>query len=1032
MAKSVVHDPLFTLDEARASLKQFWGHDDFRKAQVPALEAIAQGDDVLVVLPTGGGKSALYQVPATLREGCTLVVSPLIALMKDQVDDLARRGIPASFVNSHVDESDANERLGDLQAGAFKLFYVSPERLKSRTFRDVLLNVPVNTIAVDESHCHVKGTQISTLAGTVPVEDIRPGDMVLTRNGPCQVKAAGITRVGSRRLVEIHTPSGKLVLTDDHPVFVFGQGFIRADQVQENDAVMQVVPKTATSTPGGGTGVVLQHAVSRGVAAGTNDGAEGFDVCRVRDTVRSEDQRKATGEATVLLPRVLEEAGSSGAHAVPVSGVPSGVYADAEAADMLPGVRPRTDIAWIATEDAPRQSNATTGDSRQGISDTAGTASSAASAGREWEAAVGSALIAGAGIPSGFDRLLGDSSGQVGWCWEALVRNLPRGLGVQVFNAGGRDRRSISSSAVCTEARSSAGCTATSVRVVRVTIHERTSAEGYDAGGYSDQIVYSLTVDVPEYEQAQYYANGILVHNCASRWGHAFRPSYMRIHEIVDLLSKPCAACGGVGDPACGCHGGKTRPQIVAVTATATGDIEDDIARALGMDRGYTRVIGDPVRPNFDYAVLYDNEPFRALKQRVRSWDLTRGRYVVYGGTRKLCEILCKSIAEQIGMSQLSPSERRLDWKRQMSAAYEKGRDFVAFYHAGMKRDDSTAVDMEDGRRVLVAGRESVQDAFKSGRTPVVVATCAFGMGIDIPNIREVVHFGIPGCLEDYAQEVGRGGRDGLPATAMLLHNDKSVELRQRFIDLENPPYELYPIVWDWLHTKLQPGQLLRLSAAKIAFEISGRTREEATSSRVGLQNVGESDMQFTRKVEIYEGQVTTILSVMESCGLVRRIPAADGTEMSVNVPALQAAANGDGDDLPEGAKALAEHLWRFEVEPRVQQFPIKRLDLTVDKDDLANATDRSLSTINRQLATLTAEKIVVVAPTFTGNTTEIRQYGVKLDDHLPIAQIEAKRRREQARLAKMLQYANSTDRRAYLREYFLKGVGEIPASITR
>ena len=121
----------------------------------------------------------------------------------------------------------------------------------------------------------------------------------------------------------------------------------------------------------------------------------------------------------------------------------------------------------------------------------------------------------------------------------------------------------------------------------------------------------------------------------------------------------------------------------------------------------------------------------------------------------------------------------------------------------GMRRDDTE----KDG--VLVLGRERMRNNFKSGRTPVVVATSAFGMGIDVPNIRAVVHFGIPGSLEAYQQEGGRAGRDGLPCANVLLVDDFSIQLQRRFLDGANPPLDLYPELWKYLNDHTPPGKLL-------------------------------------------------------------------------------------------------------------------------------------------------------------------------------------------------------------------------------
>jgi ATP-dependent DNA helicase RecQ len=125
----------------------------FRRGQQEVISAVLAGHDCLCVMPTGGGKSLCYQLPAIARNGVTLVVSPLIALMKDQVDSLGRLGIRATFVNSSLALQDQHHRLSDMAAGLYDLVYVSPERFRNNTFRDYVARTNVQLLAIDEAHC---------------------------------------------------------------------------------------------------------------------------------------------------------------------------------------------------------------------------------------------------------------------------------------------------------------------------------------------------------------------------------------------------------------------------------------------------------------------------------------------------------------------------------------------------------------------------------------------------------------------------------------------------------------------------------------------------------------------------------------------------------------------------------------------------------------------------------------------------------------------------------------------------------------
>ncbi len=133
-------------------LKTKFGYDSFRPGQQTVIDDILAHKNVLTIMPTGGGKSLCYQIPAMLEDGLTLVVSPLIALMKDQVDALNESGIPATFINSSLDFSEIDDRFAQAQNGDVKLLYVSPERLDSGAFNQ-LARLPIDLVAVDEAHC---------------------------------------------------------------------------------------------------------------------------------------------------------------------------------------------------------------------------------------------------------------------------------------------------------------------------------------------------------------------------------------------------------------------------------------------------------------------------------------------------------------------------------------------------------------------------------------------------------------------------------------------------------------------------------------------------------------------------------------------------------------------------------------------------------------------------------------------------------------------------------------------------------------
>ncbi|HEV7389912.1 MAG TPA: ATP-dependent DNA helicase RecQ [Gemmatimonadaceae bacterium] len=142
-----------TIEDARAVLKRAFGYDQFRPGQEAAVSAILGGRDTVVVLPTGGGKSLCFQVPALMLPGLTVVLSPLISLMKDQVDALTAKGLPATFINSTLTSGQISDRLARVDRGEIKLLYVAPERFDTGRTAERLRKTGVSLLAVDEAHC---------------------------------------------------------------------------------------------------------------------------------------------------------------------------------------------------------------------------------------------------------------------------------------------------------------------------------------------------------------------------------------------------------------------------------------------------------------------------------------------------------------------------------------------------------------------------------------------------------------------------------------------------------------------------------------------------------------------------------------------------------------------------------------------------------------------------------------------------------------------------------------------------------------
>lgn len=141
------------LNKARQILQKFYGYEDFRPGQKKVVESLLNKNDTVAIMPTGAGKSICFQIPALLFEGVTLVISPLISLMKDQVDSLRQLGIAAVYINSSVSKVQLYKDLQNISAGFYKIIYIAPERLTSEYLPDSFKNLNISMVAVDEAHC---------------------------------------------------------------------------------------------------------------------------------------------------------------------------------------------------------------------------------------------------------------------------------------------------------------------------------------------------------------------------------------------------------------------------------------------------------------------------------------------------------------------------------------------------------------------------------------------------------------------------------------------------------------------------------------------------------------------------------------------------------------------------------------------------------------------------------------------------------------------------------------------------------------
>ena len=186
-------------------LKQYFGYDSFRPGQEILIDSILKGRDVLGIMPTGAGKSICYQIPALIMDGITLVISPLISLMKDQVESLNQAGIHAAYLNSSLTANQYYKALSLARNGRYPIIYVAPERLLSPEFLDFACHVKISMVAVDEAHCVSQWGQDfrpSYLKITEFVEQLpkRPVVSAFTATATAQV------REDIRKILKLHNP----------------------------------------------------------------------------------------------------------------------------------------------------------------------------------------------------------------------------------------------------------------------------------------------------------------------------------------------------------------------------------------------------------------------------------------------------------------------------------------------------------------------------------------------------------------------------------------------------------------------------------------------------------------------------------------------------------------------------------------------------------------------------------------------------------------------------------------------------------